>query len=87
MEAEQTLNGETQRNDRLLAVAETSHLYSNLQTVDDLPEQARTEISEFFANYHKLQGKHSRSLGWKGPQYARNLIEQGIEQALKHPRP
>ena len=81
MEAEQTENGKTNRNDRLLAVAETAHLYSDFQTIDDLPKQTRTEISDFFSNYHKLQGKESQTLVWKGPSRARKLIEQGMREA------
>lgn len=83
MESEQTQGDETKRNDRFIAVAETSHLYGNLQTLEDMPKQARHEISEFFSNYHKLQGKESKTIGWKGPNKARKLIEQGLEAARK----
>ncbi len=82
MESEQDDGGgKTNRNDRLIAVAETAHMYSNLRTVDDIPEQSRKEIEEFFSNYHKLQGKQSKSLGWMGPEVARKLIEQGLRKA------
>ena len=80
MEAEQTESGETNRNDRLLAVAETSHLYSNLRTIEDIPGQARTEIQQFFANYHQLQGKESRLVAWSDAARARALIEEGLER-------
>ena len=83
MEAEQHENGKSNRNDRLLAVAETAHLYSGFRTVEDIPEQTRTEISNFFSNYHELQGKRSKTLAWKGPKRARKLIEQGMREAQK----
>lgn len=83
MESEQTEDGETQRNDRLIAVAETAHLYSNIRNIHDLPEQALVEIEHFFANYHKLQGKQSRRLAWSGADVARRLIEKGLEKAKK----
>lgn len=83
METEQTQNGKTTRNDRLIAVADTAHIYSPFRTVDDFPEQFRTELSEFFSNYHKLQKKESRTIGWKGPNKARKLIEQGKREAHK----
>ncbi|MGI4826689.1 MAG: inorganic diphosphatase [Janthinobacterium lividum] len=83
MESEQTEQGETQRNDRLIAVAETAHLYSNIRDIDDIPKQALTEIEEFFANYHKLQGRSSRRLAWSGADVARKLIEDGLEKAKK----
>jgi inorganic pyrophosphatase len=62
MEVEQTERGKTKRNDRLIAAAEISQLFANLQSIDDLPRQLRTEIDEFFTNYHRLQGKESRTL-------------------------
>ncbi len=83
MEAEQTQNGKTVRNDRLLAVADTAHIYSSFNDVDDLPEQIRSEISDFFSNYNKLQGKQSKTLAWKGPNKARKLIEEGMHEAQK----
>ena len=46
--------------------------------MDDLPQQTRTEISEFFSNYHRLQGKESKTLAWKGPNRARKLIREGM---------
>jgi inorganic pyrophosphatase len=85
MESEQTEKGKTNRNDRLIAVADAAHIYSPFRHVDDLPEQTRTEISDFFSNYHKLQGRQSKTLAWKGPNKARKLIEQGMQPARKQP--
>lgn len=76
MEVEQTEKGKTKRNDRLIAVAEISQLFANLQTIDDLPRQLRTEIDEFFTNYHRLQGKKSRTLRWNKPAAAQRLIDE-----------
>lgn len=81
MESEQIEKGKTNRNDRLIAVADAAHIYSPFRHVDDLPEQARTEISDFFSNYHKLQGKHSKTLAWKGPGKALKLIKRGLKLA------
>ena len=81
--SEQTEKGKTERNDRLIAVAETAHIYSPLRSVEDIPEQSRKEIEPFFANYHRLQGKSSRTLAWEGPEAARKLIEEAIERARK----
>ena len=64
------------RNDRLLAVAETTHMYANLHKVKDLPKQALREIEEFFVNYHELQGKTYKLLGCKGRKVAMELIKQ-----------
>lgn len=75
MEIEQTERGKSFRNDRLIAVSETSQLYANLKTLDDIPRQALTEIDEFFTNYHRLQGKQSRTLAMKDAAAAKKLVE------------
>lgn len=80
MEVEQTERGKTKRNDRLIAVAEISQLFANLETIDDLPRQLRTEIDEFFTNYHRLQGKESHTLSWKKPAAAQRLIDEAREK-------
>ena len=54
------------RNDRLVAVAETTHMYAKFKKLKDMPKQALKEIEEFFVNYHKLQGKKYKLLGIKG---------------------
>lgn len=76
MTAEQTEHGKIKRNDRLIAVAETSQLFANFKTVDDLPSQLRKEIEEFFNTYHRLQGKESHALEWNKPPAAERLIEK-----------
>ena len=81
MESEQTEHDKTNRNDRLIAVADAAHIYSPFRSVDDFPKQARTEISDFFSNYHKLQGKESKTIAWKGPNKARKLIDQAMRAA------
>ena len=81
MESEQKEGETTERNDRLIAVAETTHLYSNMRNLDDIPKQALTEIEQFFANYHQLQGRSSRLLAWKGAEDARRLIDAGLQKS------
>ena len=81
MESEQTEGEKTERNDRLIAVAETTHLYTNLRGIDDIPRQSLTEIEQFFANYHQLQGRKSRLLGFKDAATARKLVEEALNKA------
>ena len=83
MESEQSEAGKTNRNDRLVAVAEVSQIYSDLRTIADIPKQARTEIEQFFANYHKLQGKESHLLGWGDARRARQLIDEALHKATE----
>ncbi len=85
IEGEDELDGgETQRNDRLLAVASASDTFENFKTVDDLPPQMLKHMQEFFVTYPRLLGgKTYRILGSKGPEEAARLIEQ----ASKMPEP
>ena len=59
---EQVVAGQTQRNDRLLAVPEVPDLYGALRSLEDLPESLLVQIEAFFEQYHRLGGKDSRTL-------------------------
>ena len=65
------------RNDRLVAVADTTHMYAKFKKLKDMPKQAIREIEEFFVNYHKLQGKKYKLLGIKNEKAALALIAKG----------
>jgi len=83
IEGEQITKENTTRNDRLVAVAETAHIYADLKKLKDVPEQIVREIEQFFVNYHDLQGKKFKPLARKGPKSAFELIEQARAQARK----
>ena len=82
-EGEDTLpDGTTRRNDRLLAVAEASDLFENFQTVDDLPEDFRRHMEQFFENYPRvLSQKEFKLLRSSGPDEAGQLIAQARKAA------
>lgn len=81
IEGEQQQDGKKERNDRILAVESGSHMYAQINTVDDIPEKLIDEIGEFFVNYHKLEGHKFRVLAIKGPDQARRLIDSGLVAA------
>jgi inorganic pyrophosphatase len=81
IEGEQDDDGNTIRNDRLLAVAEANHMYSEIHDVADLSPKLRTELEEFFVNYHKLDGRKFKVLGCKGLRDARRLLRKAMKQA------
>ncbi len=81
IEGEQTANKQTTRNDRLVAVAETAHMWAKTKSIKDLPKKALTEIEEFFVNYHKLQGKKYKLLAVKGEKTALTLIAKARKKA------
>ena len=71
------------RNDRLVAVAETTHMYAKFKRLKDMPKQALKEIEEFFVNYHKLQGKRYKLIGVKGQKTALASIAKARKAAKK----
>jgi len=84
IEAEQTENGVTERNDRLIAVpieAKTGKLSSG--AVDHLETSLARKISDFFVVYNKLQGKRFKTLGYAGPERASALIRAGMSSSHK----
>ena len=81
IEGEQIDGKKKNRNDRLLAVAESNHQYANIKTFLDLPRQFLRELEEFFVNYHSLEGKKYKLLGCKGAAEAMQLIRKARRAA------
>jgi inorganic pyrophosphatase len=68
IEAEQTEDGKTERNDRLIAVAATSRTHGHLQTLQDLNSKIVDEIAHFFVSYNAAKEKKFQPLGrYQGP--------------------
>jgi inorganic pyrophosphatase len=65
------------RNDRLVAVCDTTHEYANVKRLSDLPKKWIRELETFFVNYHELEGKEYRLLGCKSADAGMKLIKKG----------
>src|SRR5437588_7646878 len=76
IEGEQSEDGKKERNDRLLAVASTSHTHLDINSVHDLSDSLVDEIQKFFVNYHANDGKQLRALGCKGPEIAAKCLKR-----------
>lgn len=70
IEGEQTEDGKSERNDRLLAVSETSHTHSDIKSIGDLNKSLLEEVEKFFVNYHANDGAEFKVLACKGPDTA-----------------
>ncbi len=78
IEAEQTEDGDTERNDRLIGVAAHSRDYSEVQRLADLNKNMLKEIEQFFVNYNQERGKKFRVLQMRGPQQALKLLKKSL---------
>lgn len=78
MEAEQTKNGKSERNDRLIAVAEENHSYSDLKNLTDVNKTLLDDIGQFFVNYHEARGSRFKVLDIRGPKQAYRLLEKAV---------
>ena len=76
VEAKQTEKGETQRNDRLLAVSANSRTHAHLRTLRDLNRKLVDEIEHFFVSYNAAKGKKFTPLGRFGPKRASELVKR-----------
>lgn len=77
IEAEQTEDGETTRNDRLIAVASASRTHKQVRSLGTLNEVLVDEIEHFFVSYNDIKQKIFKPLGRFGPQRALKLVAEG----------
>lgn len=79
IEAEQTEDGKTERNDRLIAVACKSLTHDHINSLDDLNENLIEQIEHFFISYNDAKGKAFKPLGRFGAAKAKNLVAEGAK--------
>ena len=81
IEAEQTeRDGETTRNDGLIAVASEARNHREVRSLGQLSENLLNEIEHFFVSYNEMKGKTFKPLGRFGPKRAESLIEEGAHR-------
>ncbi|MGI9114101.1 MAG: inorganic diphosphatase [Chthoniobacterales bacterium] len=83
IEAEQTEEGNTARNDRLIGVAVKSRTDGDYKTLEDLSKALIDEIEHFFVSYNAAKGKKFKPLGRYGPERARRLVKQSTRAKRK----
>lgn len=77
IEAEQTENGQTVRNDRLLAVTTCSHQHEGQRDIGALAKTFLDHLAGFWVNYNMLKGKSFQVRGLHGAERAASLVEAG----------
>lgn len=79
IEADQTEDGKTERNDRLIAVASNSHTHTDVKSLKDLNATLIEQIELFFVSYNEAKGKKFNPIGRFGIRKAHSLVEEGIK--------
>ncbi len=83
IEAEQSEDGKTERNDRLIAVAAKSQIHADIKSLSDLSPALLKEIEHFFISYNQERGKQFRPLGRFGPKRAEQLVKKQKRKAKR----
>ncbi len=83
MRAEAEEEGETVRNDRLIAVATLGQAYSDTKSLEQLGEALLKDLERFFVTYQKLLGKKFKLLGRGDAEEAMKLAKKAGLQTGK----
>ena len=83
IEAEQTQDGKTESNDRLLGVAIHSYDHEGLETINDVSKTLLDQLEAFFISYNKQRGKKFKVTGTGGPKKAVKFLKAGMQAHKK----
>jgi inorganic pyrophosphatase len=84
IEAEQTENGKTTENDRVIGVAVHSYSHENIRSINEVNKTLLDQVEEFFVSYNKSRGKKFKVTGVHGPAKALKRIQKAIEAAKQN---
>ena len=80
IEAKQTEDGKTERNDRLIAVAAESPGHQKIKSLGDLEPAVVKEIEHFFVSYNQEKGKKFELIARAGPKKAERLVRKQVKK-------
>lgn len=81
LKANQRENGKEHRNDRLIAVAEGSVLYTGIHQLSDLEPAVLKQIEQFFTNYQKVRDIEFEVIERGGSGAALELLKESTKSA------
>ena len=76
IEAEQTEDDNTVRNDRLVGVIETPYNRPEARELRDLSTTVLDAIEHFFVSYNEAEGRKFKPIARRGTSAAEKLVEQ-----------
>lgn len=77
--------GVARRNDRIVAVAESSHLYRDLQSLRDVPAHLVQELEHFLVTYDAARGRRFTVLGRGDADDVRALVRASARKLTRKP--
>ncbi|HET9318813.1 MAG TPA: inorganic diphosphatase [Bryobacteraceae bacterium] len=83
IKADQTEDGKTESNDRLLGVAVHSYDHEDLDSISDVSPTLLDQLEQFFISYNKQRGKKFKVTGTGGPKKALEFLKAGIRAHKK----
>src|ERR1700759_2016709 len=79
IDAEQTQDGKTEKNSRILGAAVHSYEHENLLSMSDVSKTLLSQVEEFFVSYNKQRGKKFKITDTGGPKKALQYLKSGIK--------
>jgi len=79
IEAEQTQDGKTFRNDRLVGVAIASATYTNVRSLDELPSTLLDQIEHYFISYNEMRGRRFKPIRRAPADTALQLLHRAMD--------
>jgi inorganic pyrophosphatase len=86
IEAEQTEEGETIENHRLIAVSLKTFTHQDVTDVEQVSSTMLDQVQEFFITYNKAKGKQFKVTGRRGRKRASEILEIGMKKFEKEAR-
>jgi inorganic pyrophosphatase len=80
IEAEQTQEGKTFRNDRLVGVATAAHEHAKLKSLAEFDPRIVDEIEHFFISYNEMRSRRFKPIRRAGVKSALELVRRGMRK-------
>ena len=74
------MDDDGEQDDKVIAVPTEDPRFDDIRDVDDLADQRKAEIAEFFETYKNLEaGKETEVLGWEDREAAKAAVEHSMD--------
>jgi len=81
------MRDEKGEDEKILCIPRHDPNWTGIDRLDDLPQQLRDEIANFFSIYKQLESKHVEVAGWRPREAAYEAIERARGRWREQPRP